>query len=242
MTRLPPDQLMTTLRTEGDALAAAASSDLDASVATCPGWTVADCVEHTGSVHRWVEHIVRTGQQVRRRDMAGPDGDLLAWYREGLGLLVIALTALEPDTEVWSFAVHSPSTVRWWMRRQAQETAMHRWDVEAVTTGAGRAVPFEAEFAADGIDEYVADFLPEAEDLVGLGGTLHLHATDTDGEWFVDLADPGAPPRHEHGKADTALRGPASDLLLWAWNRLPPDRLEVFGDRSVVERWTQVRM
>lgn len=234
-----PSEYLSALRAEGTALAEQAGADLSAPVAACPGWSVADCVEHTSSVHRWVEHTVRTGERIRRRDMPGPGGgDVLAWYRDGLAGLLATLEATDPAATVWTFAVHSASTAGWWRRRMLQETAMHRWDVEAAVTAAPAAFPPAP--AADGVDEYLADFLPD-EELGGLTGTLHLHATDTDGEWFVDLADAGAAPRHEHGKADTALRGAASDLLLWLWNRQPADgRLEVFGDRAVVQQWTQI--
>ena len=48
---------------------------------------------------------------------------------------------------------------------------------------------------------------------------------------------------HGHAKGDVALRGTASDLLLWAWNRVPPDdRFEVFGEPTLLDAWrTAVR-
>ena len=45
---------------------------------------------------------------------------------------------------------------------------------------------------------------------------------------------------HGHAKGDVALRGTASDLLLWAWNRVPVDEcFEVFGDRAPLEAWRE---
>jgi hypothetical protein len=41
----------------------------------------------------------------------------------------------------------------------------------------------------------------------------------------------------EHAKGDAALRGPAADLLLALWHRLPLDDLDVVGDRAVAERF-----
>ena len=43
-------------------------------------------------------------------------------------------------------------------------------------------------------------------------------------------------------KADVAVRGPASELLLVLWNRRPvvSSTAEVFGDRAIVERWQQL--
>ena len=41
----------------------------------------------------------------------------------------------------------------------------------------------------------------------------------------------------EHAKGDVAARGSASDLLLFIWGRIPPSRLEVFGDAAALERF-----
>ena len=69
-------------------------------------------------------------------------------------------------------------------------------------------------------------------------GTIHLHATDIDGEWLVTLGPGGISHEHGHAKGDVALRGTASDLLLWCWNRVPvDDRFEVFGDATLLEAW-----
>jgi len=118
----------------------------------------------------------------------------------------------------------------------AQETALHRWDAQAA---AGDAEPVDAALAVDGIDEYFEVFLASqlaAKPVDGLHGSLHLHATDVDGEWWVALASDHFERRHEHAKADAAVRGPASCLLLWLWNRLPDDAadLQAFGDAEVM--------
>jgi len=41
---------------------------------------------------------------------------------------------------------------------------------------------------------------------------------------------------HEHGKGDAAVRGPASQLLLWIWGR-PVSEVQVFGDDAVAAAW-----
>ncbi len=75
-------------------------------------------------------------------------------------------------------------------------------------------------------------------DLTGVDGTIHLHATDGDGtgEWFIATAE-GLSWSRSHEKADVAVRGTTSDLLLLLWGRVPPDHLEVLGDASVLDRW-----
>ena len=77
-----------------------------------------------------------------------------------------------------------------------------------------------------------------AGDTLPAHGTIHLHATDIDGEWLITLGPAGISFEHGHAKGDVALRGTASDLLLWCWNRVPvDDRLEVFGDAAPLDLW-----
>ncbi len=88
----------------------------------------------------------------------------------------------------------------------------------------------------------LADFLPRAlaaNPAEALTGTLHLHATDTPGEWWLDFGAEGLATRREHAKADTAVRGPASGLYLWLWNRQTPEAagLEVFGRVETADAW-----
>jgi hypothetical protein len=45
--------------------------------------------------------------------------------------------------------------------------------------------------------------------------------------------------RREHAKADVAVRGPASALELFLYNRRGPDGLEVFGDEAKAAAWTE---
>src|SRR5262249_25715818 len=126
-----------------------------------------------------------------------------------------------------------------WSRRMAQETAMHRHDAQAA---AGNIEPFDAELAVDGVDEVfdVIAYRRGAERVRGNGETFHLHCTDADGEWFVRLDPDGVHTTKEHAKGDAAGRGTASNLFLFAWGRVGPDALEVFGDREILERWQEL--
>ena len=64
--------------------------------------------------------------------------DLAAAYDAGLDALVAALAATDPDEPVWNWSpTHAAAPARFWFRRMAQETAVHRWDAEAA---AGTAV------------------------------------------------------------------------------------------------------
>jgi uncharacterized protein (TIGR03083 family) len=112
------------------------------------------------------------------------------------------------------------------------ELGVHRWDAEAAV---GEARPIPTDVAEDGIDELLQEFLPAA-DVSGVGGTIHLHATDGDGEWFIETAG-GLRWTRAHEKGDVAVRGDSSDLLLLLWGRVGADAVEVLGDDTVLARW-----
>lgn len=167
---------------------------------------------------------------------------MLDWYDEGLPALIDVLTGADPGEPVWNWSA-SPATAGFWARRMALETAVHRVDGESAH---GRAEPIDPVLAADGIDEVFEVFVPRVltqGPAPGLDGTLHLHVTDLGGgerdggEWLVRPAPNGAAVTHEHARADAAVRGPASELLLVLWGRRPPDAVDVHGDRTLLDRW-----
>jgi len=225
---------------EGAALAAVPASGLGAEVRSCPGWDVAKLIRHTGRVHRWATgHIA--GVEEPSGGERPPEGEaLLAWYAESLDLLVAELDRHDPAEPVSTFA--GPGDVAFWLRRQAHEIAVHRWDAtDAVTPGG--AAPFDPALAADGIDEWLELFVPRflvdkgdgvPADLVG--ASLHVHCTDTDGEWLLRLTADGVELERAHAKGDAALRGPASDLLLAVWHRIPLTDVDVVGDADQAQR------
>jgi uncharacterized protein (TIGR03083 family) len=232
------DDYLSHLEADGHAFAAAvAAAPSDAPVPCCPDWDVAKLQSHLTNVHMWVEAIVttRAGQRVDARTLDRPES-----FEAGLAALLAALRSVGDDEQVWNWSAGAPDVASFWKRRMAQETAVHRRDAQAA---AGSPQPIDPTLAADGIDEYLATFLRRmvAEDgAARLPGSLHLHTTDAPGEWTVTFADGKADVRTEHGKGDAAVRGPASDVLLWVWNR--GGQVETFGDDAVLEAWrTHVR-
>jgi uncharacterized protein (TIGR03083 family) len=207
---------------------------------------MAALVAHLGSGHRWFADIIqaRATEDPRRFPAAPANTEvLLAWYDEGLAQLIEVLSKIPPDEPVWNWYDNKPVPVRFWHRRASLETTVHRWDAQLA---AGKAEPIDPELAVDGIDEHLAFiaffFRLKLKHVHGLTGSLHLHATDTDGEWLLDLAPGRVDHSRSHAKADAALQGPASDLLLWLVNRRPPDspELRLFGDRGIIESWRSV--
>lgn len=224
-----------------EALRASASLD----VPSCPGWTVAELAVHLGVIQRWATHMVRSGAterlQGREERFAIDPGDprLVDWFQDGTHDLVDALRSFPEDSPVWSWT--RDQSVRFWARRQAHEAAVHRWDAQGAL-GIPHAI--DAALAADGVDEWLYAFAVErsraASTQLGRGESFHFHCTDEAGEWVVRFDGSGIEVRNEHSKADVAVRGPASDLLLFVWGRGARDRLEVLGDAALLERWPEL--
>lgn len=230
-----PDELLAALLAEGEAIAGAAARDLDAGVPNCPGWDVRQLLNHLGRVHRWATAVVRTRASEPPDFPPRPEVVDVEWFEEGVTELAAALEEAGPDEAMWTFPGGGGKS-RFWFRRQAVETAIHRVDVESAF-GTPRTI--DVELALAGIDEMLDVYLARRRG--DLGGTVHLHTTDSaHGEWMV-LDDPdgdGLMVGHGHGKGDVALRMTASDLLLWLWGRsVPDDRLEIFGDAAILDRW-----
>lgn len=229
------------LRADGDALAAAAERNLTARVPSCPDWDVAELVRHTSEVHRHKAGTIRAGRVPWDEREEGPKdpGEIVAWYRAGLDDLHGLLSSTDESQPAWTWG--TGDTVGWWLRRMAQETAVHRWDAE---NAVGDAAPIDPELASDGIDEFLGEFVPGEEiPWAGAAGTIHLHCTDVEGEWTVTL-EPGAVPSYEtgHSKGDAAVRGTANDLLLLVWRRVEPSAVEVLGNTALVEEfWAYLR-
>jgi uncharacterized protein (TIGR03083 family) len=223
-------------------VASARSAGLDARVPSCPEWDVHELVLHSGTTHRWATTLVST----RATGYAAADlGQLpvaregiFDWFDEGAARLVDVLGSTDPEASVWSWA--SDQRARFWSRRMAHETAVHGWDA-SLAAGAARAIA--ADIAVDGIDEqlenvpFMLKFRPEIASLKGSGETIHLHASDTEGEWLIRLTPDGIENSRGHAKGDVAARGSASDLFLFLVGRVRPDQLEVFGDNALLERW-----
>jgi uncharacterized protein (TIGR03083 family) len=225
-------------------VADSAEGHIRSPVAGCPGWDVGDVVAHLGGVYGWAASVVQAaGARPDVQDSPPERSALLAWFAERREELLRTLAGHGPEDPAWVFISSSPQNVGWWAHRQAFETTVHRFDVEA----AAGCPPAEIDpaLAVEGIDEFLTQFLPRVlgrSPVEGLQGTFHVHCTDAEGEWSLDFAE-ATLTRREHSKADTAVRGPASGLYLWMWNRLTAEQagVEVFGDTSVVDSWSQVR-
>lgn len=187
--------------------------DLAAPVPTCPGWTVADLVEHLGGIHRWVT-VAITEHHGRGEQPAAPRGraDLQQWFDVGAEAMLTALRARDACDPCWTLA--PPRTVAFWWRRQAHENAMHAWDLSVALN---RRVDYPGDLAGDGISEVLDTLVPRQVRLGRLAqppAVVALEATDSAESWRLGgTADAGAQ------DPVAVVRAERARLLLLLWRR-----------------------
>ena len=222
--------------------AAAAEGNLDAPVAHCPGWAVADLVAHLANVHWFwatiVEERLAEPPDESRRPPVAPRDQLLAAFAAGADRLTRVLRAATPSDRVWTWAP-AQHDVAFVVRHQVQEAAVHHWDA---AHAAGDTFAIAPQVAADAIDEFLtfsvsSDADPAEPQRPPLDGRFVLRCTDIDATWTVgDGRTPGTV-RPDRGADPAApeLAATASDLLLWLYRRVdvgtgsvPADLLQRF--------------
>jgi predicted lipid carrier protein YhbT len=145
---------------------------------------------------------------------------------------------------VWTFFTLD-QTAGFVQRRIAHETAVHLWDAQAAHE---IAEPIGRELARDGIDEYLdaimrvlqSDIAPKKVEVERSGERFLFQQTDGDGEWLVAFAPEKIRVSREPAEADVSIGGTASDIQLFLMGRVPADRLDVEGDASLCDRWSNL--
>jgi uncharacterized protein (TIGR03083 family) len=216
---------------------AVASGDTEARVPGCPDWSLRDLVAHLGAVQRWWAHVVTTGPADSAPPFAvgDPAGDLLTWSAECTGLLVDALRVSGPDRDCWTWwgASEAPMTSGAVARHQVQEAAVHAWDAQEAV---GKPEPIPAAIAIDTIDELLVVTLGSLGAWPHRPARIALSAVEGP-TWRVDLTPTGAKADPSAGGEPLAtMRGAAADLVLALYQRIPPERIDVDGDREAVEQ------
>jgi uncharacterized protein (TIGR03083 family) len=231
---------------------AAQEAGLTAGVPPCPGWQVRDLVRHQAYVHCWAaRHVAeRPREIIDEADEAAilgggpPDGELIAAYRAGVAALVGTLRGADPEARFATFLA-APSALAFWSRRQAHETAIHRYDAQSARHDGppGPVGAFAPDFAADGVDELITGFAARRK-REGPGRSLLVRAVDADAAWHLTWPADGpvtARRAEDAGReaADCVLSGPASGVYLFLWNRCSAADAGVTaaGDPGVLAAW-----
>jgi uncharacterized protein (TIGR03083 family) len=237
-TRLPDERYLELLDSDLEALVAA-SGDLAADVPGCPGWTVRDLLSHVIGVYRHKVVAIDTAAQPPSREV-GDWGDLVDGedprevLRSVYAELRERLTARDPLTPTWAWWP-AEQTLGFWIRRMAQETAVHRWDAETAVLGLDGAAPIADDLATDGIDELLGwltwpwDEVPQ-DDATGQS----VLVSTADHSWTVTLARTVV--TVEGGGTDGAAfaAGEPSGLLLHVWGRPGDHGVATMGDTTAL--------
>ncbi|MFH8935368.1 maleylpyruvate isomerase family mycothiol-dependent enzyme [Streptomyces griseosporeus] len=230
-------------------VAALRGADLSTAVPSCPDWTLADLVRHTGSVQRWFSVLLRSRIQepprTREVDLRLPEREdgYPDWLAESATVAAEAFAATDPDLPMWAWGVDQHA--RFWARRMLFETLLHRADAELAL---GLTPAIDRSLAVDGIDEFLVNlpfatfFAPKVADLRGPDKTIRFRTTDGDESWLVRLRPDGFGLEEAGATADTAdatVRGTAADLLLLVYGRLPyrAQALAHEGDEDLLTHW-----
>ena len=212
-TRLSATRYLDLLHEEGERLLLAAEGAMDLPVPACEGWRVRDVVDHVGMVYGHKIAALELGRRPEPGEWQGPEAgtDEIAWCHALLHRLAADLARVPADEPAWTWW-EPDQTAGFWQRRMAQETAVHRADVESAT---GPITPIDADLAVDGIDELLRVMLAD----VGVGEVAGPWV-EADGVRVVI--------------AGTQVAGEPSDLLLWLWGRAPSAAVEVNGDEAAL--------
>jgi uncharacterized protein (TIGR03083 family) len=212
------------------AFAAAAEGNLAALVEHCPGWTVADLVEHlTGVQWFWAtiaaERLAAPPDEARRPPPAPPER-LIAVFREGADRLVRVLREADGGDPVWTWAP-AQRDIAFITRHQVQEAAVHQWDA---VHAAGGNLLIEPPVAVDSIDEFLTFSVSSEADPAEpprppLNGAFALRCTDADARWTIhDGGVPGTVAAERRARPGTpVISATAADLLLWLYGRVSVD-------------------
>jgi uncharacterized protein (TIGR03083 family) len=232
---MTPETYLKHLRADADRMAALAVRDLDAPVPPCPGWDVREVITHTGAVYSHKVACMRKAARPEDDDWAREPSegeDLLDWFRARLEELIVELEERGPDAPSYTW-YDAQQNVMFWYRRMAQETVVHRVDVESAF---GEVTPVDDELALDGVDEVLDWFLTyQAEDVGPDGpgrGTVAVRTGDH--IWRLNLSADDIELSREPGACDAVVSGEPSELVLWLWGRRPDTAVSLEGDQALL--------
>jgi uncharacterized protein (TIGR03083 family) len=237
--------------------AAVSAPDLGLQVPTCPEWTLLDLVQHLGGVHRRWTTIVEAGPATDAPDESAADlakaaprerEALLAWSAASTQQLLDALRRVGPDRGCWTWwgDTQSPQTSGAVARHQLQEVMVHTYDAQN-TVGTPEPLPDEA--ALDGVDDFLITVCERTDPWPHEDAAIDVHATEgrswrhfvsADGARTIRLPAPGTVPATTADQvpdmAFASIRGTAAELVLYLYDRIPINSLQLDGDLRLFDQ------
>jgi uncharacterized protein (TIGR03083 family) len=245
-TSLTTDQHLAALRDAVSAFARSAEqAGLEATVPTCPDWTVRRLVGHQGMVHRWAAANLRgSGIEIDATERAGRRASSpVDWLRDGAIDLVGAITEAADDVRTIVFLNDAPPPRAFWARRQCHETTVHAVDALSAALGhypRASDTSIHPAVAIDGIDELLCGFMTRNKSRLRSDDpmTVGVIAEESPTGWLVEVSERPAvvtvAAREEVAdRADVRLEGSAVAVYLTLWNR--SDELDV--DEAARDLW-----
>jgi uncharacterized protein (TIGR03083 family) len=230
----------------------------EASVPTCPGWTVTSLVEHVGQTQHWVSEIIErriTDPSQLPTEMAELPAEPQAWpawLSDAAARAAAACSNAALEAPVFNAAGDNRTGA---LHSLLNEAVIHGFDAAAA---AGHDYDLDTDIAAALITNHLAMLTSptwaaqrsdSAAALRGTTETLHWHATDEpslgdSGEWHIERHPDGARWQHRHGTADVTVQGPAPSLLLVLTRRLPltgghRHHVTIEGDVDLARHWLE---
>jgi uncharacterized protein (TIGR03083 family) len=241
---------------------AATAADVAPDVPTCPAWVLTDLVLHLGTVHRFVTAVIAGRLTAPPEPPHIPGFDLpvefagwlppqhapparplppalVTWFAEGADLLEEQFRTVPAEEPVWTW--WRDRSVGFWVRMQAIEAAVHRWDAEHAM---GAPAPLHPDLAADAVSQIFEVMLPSRREriraLPGRGERFRFRRTDGTQSWTIRFDADKIVTDDPTGPADLEVSGTASDLALFQWQRIRADQVHLDGDPTLVTRFFEL--
>ncbi|HEX2419673.1 MAG TPA: maleylpyruvate isomerase family mycothiol-dependent enzyme [Micromonosporaceae bacterium] len=136
-------------------LRAIAVDNLELSVPSCPGWTVADLIGHVAEAYQHKTECIRQGKLPKPWPPPPTGEEPVERFDRSLSELLAEFDKHQPTDAAGTWYTPDQS-VGFWIRRMAQETVIHRVDAELAISDV-TAIP--TDLALDGVDEVLGIFL-----------------------------------------------------------------------------------